>query len=332
MIQKIIGCLLVMMTGMSRADNPPEYKLELVSGSHFDSANFTDEERVIAKELRAIQRAVREEANIGAFVQVDGVFYSLPYEANKVEAQNRASKQFLGGWRFDPYSDVALESELGEYGIQLKYEYRNGEFGPGCLLENPLRYADLNRDSKKELVLLLGGSSQMEWLVFSIELKKVIFSSILLVNHAFIPDEETITISYPNYGKPEHYQYLSDWVEGNPPPMEKGFRSFGKLFFGDFNGDGVFDIVLWRKYFESRQRDDEVKGFIKKDDLLVHYTFTDGQYKKQATDPGVIKGWLFGKGLTWQKGYPNQSECAGQEGKLIPEMHDPLLNDPEVLQ
>ena len=34
----------------------------------------------------------------------------------------------------------------------------------------------------------------------------------------------------------------------------------------------------------------------------------------------------------WQKGYPTLSEYPGEEGQPIPEMHDPLLNDPEVLQ
>jgi hypothetical protein len=46
-----------------------------------------------------------------------------------------------------------------------------------------------------------------------------------------------------------------------------------------------------------------------------------------------VKGWLTSNNLTWwKKGYPSKSECAGQEGQFIPEMHDPLLNDPEVMQ
>jgi hypothetical protein len=44
-----------------------------------------------------------------------------------------------------------------------------------------------------------------------------------------------------------------------------------------------------------------------------------------------VKGWLTAKQLTWKKGYPSKSECAGQEGQFIPEMHDVLLNDPDVL-
>ena len=73
------------------------------------------------------------------------------------------------------------------------------------------------------------------------------------------------------------------------------------------------------------------KGFAKKDELLVHYALVDGEYKKQSTSANTIKGWLATRQLTWQKGFPSQSECPGAEGKLIPELHDPLLNDPDVL-
>ena len=73
------------------------------------------------------------------------------------------------------------------------------------------------------------------------------------------------------------------------------------------------------------------KGFAKKDELLVHYALVDGEYKKQSTSATTIKGWLAARQLTWQKGFPSKSECPGAEGKLIPELHDPLLNDLDVL-
>jgi hypothetical protein len=59
---------------------------------------------------------------------------------------------------------------------------------------------------------------------------------------------------------------------------------------------------------------------------------TTGEYQKQPTDSATVKNWLTTRHLTWQKGYPSRSECPGQEGQLIPEMHDPLLNDAEVMQ
>ncbi|HEX6549060.1 MAG TPA: hypothetical protein VF117_00115, partial [Gammaproteobacteria bacterium] len=64
----------------------------------------------------------------------------------------------------------------------------------------------------------------------------------------------------------------------------------------------------------------------------LFYSLENGVYTKQSTDQAAIKGWLAAKSLTWQKGYPQTSECAGQTGQPIPEMVDPLLNDPDVLK
>jgi len=251
----------------------------------------------------------------------------------KVQSFNLTTNQYLGGWTLETYPEIILEPELAEVGIQPNYENGSkGHGGTGCLMKYPLRYSDLNLDGKKELILLLGSSAQTEWVVFSTELKKVIFSATVSVEHAFQPDAEDIERFYPSYGNPENYQYLSDFVNGNPPAMEKGFKAYGKLFFGDFNNDNVFDIVVWRKYYESRKISDAVKGFEKKNELLVHYQIANGEYKKQPTDQITVKNWLTANNQTWKKGYPNTSECANQQNQLIPEMHDALLNDPEVLQ
>ena len=131
-------------------------------------------------------------------------------------------------------------------------------------------------------------------------------------------------------GGTSEYQYSYD--EGrSPPSLSMGYRTFGKHFFGDLNDDGKQDIILWRKYFESLKQGDAKKGFVKKDELFVHYSLVDGEYKKQSTAADTIKGWLAAKQLSWQQGLPSRSECPGQEGQPIPELHDPLLNDPDVL-
>ena len=73
--------------------------------------------------------------------------------------------------------------------------------------------------------------------------------------------------------------------------------------------------------------------FEKLSDSHLHYKKVNNEYQLQTdTAPETIQGWLTDKNLTWQKGFPSKSECAGQEGQLIPEMHDPLLNDPDVLK
>jgi len=65
---------------------------------------------------------------------------------------------------------------------------------------------------------------------------------------------------------------------------------------------------------------------------FAHYRLYIGQHKKQEVDEATMQNWLSTQQLTWQKGYPSKSESTGEENQLIPEMHDPLLNDPDLLQ
>jgi len=102
----------------------------------------------------------------------------------------------------------------------------------------------------------------------------------------------------------------------------------------DFDANGKSDILIWRKLYESNLGDNPVKGFHLLGEGVFHYEKSAaGEYVfKDDTESNVAKAWLTSNNLTWQKGFPSKSECEGQEGQLIPEMHDPLLNDPEVLR
>lgn len=112
-----------------------------------------------------------------------------------------------------------------------------------------------------------------------------------------------------------------------------GLRAYAKLYFGDFDKDGSPDILAWRKAYRSNPGTNPVKGFTKIEENLQHFKRSStGEYLPQDTSPEIIQNWLSAKNLTWQKGFPSKSECAGEEGRLIPEMHDPLLNDPDVLK
>ena len=197
----------------------------------------------------------------------------------------------------------------------------------GCMEKNPLRYGDVDSDGVKELAVILSNS----FVLFSTTLHKTIFAVMWDVPD-WLSREKTVNEVYEVTNKPDYPQYASAMMYSTNNGISNAYRGYAKLYFGDFNRDGVFDIVVWRKLYESRLQNDPVSGFLFKGNTFVHYSLIDGSYKKQKTKPEDVTGWLNMAQLTWQKGYPSKSECPGQEGQLIPEMHDPLLNDPEVLQ
>lgn len=200
----------------------------------------------------------------------------------------------------------------------------------GCYENSPLRYGDLEGDDQKELVLLIGKNV----IVFSPQLKKVTFSMHYQMDDEM--SESTAADLEIAHNKPTDPQYLANSTE-DAIRIGKGglfgaWRSFTKMFVGHLSSETANDILVWRKLYQSRLVQDSISGFDKKGDVFVHYKLIDGEYKKQSTEQEIIKGWLADKNLTWQKGYPSKSECPGQEDQLIPEMHDPLLNDPDVLK
>ncbi|WP_323816514.1 hypothetical protein [Cellvibrio sp. NN19] len=278
-------------------------------------------------------------------------------KTNEVYGFNLSNKQYLGSWKLNEYPEHLFLS--GEYlaAAAVIAADHGDEFdkpsdplvpvtaltpfyfrsldeskrdAAGCLENHPIRYGDLEGDGKNELVLMLGKNI----VVFSTELKKVSFGM-----HYFMTDEMAPSMSSePEYkhDQPDDPIYLSssteDAVRIGKGGLFPAWRSFSKIYVDHLASENSNDIVLWRKLYQSRYHKDPIKGFEKLGDVLVHYKMVDGEYKKQETEQGVIKGWLEAKNLTWQKGYPSKSECPGHEGQLIPEMHDPLLNDPDVLK
>jgi len=105
------------------------------------------------------------------------------------------------------------------------------------------------------------------------------------------------------------------------------------MYVGDYDNNGSLDIVKWQKIYRSNKKT-ESPAWVQILNEFTHYIRDEtGEYIPQEdTTEQTIQGWLTSNNLTWQKGFPSKSECAGQEGQLIPEMHDPLLNDPDVLQ
>ncbi len=214
-----------------------------------------------------------------------------------------------------------IESEATLTDILVQNQ-RESQFG--CLKNQPLRFGIINGENT--LVSIVN-----ENIIFSSPvLKKPIFRLI------YAREDETLEQYYlDKYGnkKPSTPQYISE--SGMSSDIERIYpaqRSYGKLFEGDFNDDQKQDLIMWRKAYKSRLMNDPIIGYELNAELQVHYQLENGEYKLQQTGKTVLQGWLASKNLTWQTGFPSKSECAGQEGQLIPEMHDPLLNDPDVLK
>ncbi|WP_394201777.1 hypothetical protein [Marinagarivorans algicola] len=257
------------------------------------------------------------------------IWYDFSREL-KIHAIDTVKSNYMGVWPLTrwPYEvdDAEVAAIYAVEGAQEgdvwdRYEsnrYLNTET-LGCLANIPLRYGDLESDGVNELVLPLGNNDQqVDWVVFSPTAGKIIFSARIALQDFFeAPDNA--------------WAYYLSYAAG--PKALMGKRAYAKLYFSDFDKNAKADILVWRKQYSSlTKKNSSGKGFELKHQNYRHYELINGEYLPQKTDSATIKNWLKTSKLTWQKGFPSTSECAGQKGQLIPEMHDVLLNDPDVLQ
>ncbi|WP_082378974.1 hypothetical protein, partial [Marinagarivorans algicola] len=150
----------------------------------------------------------------------------------------------------------------------------------GCLTQTPMRYGDMTGDGAPEIVLFLGDSM----VIFSTKLHKVIFSTLLDLDDA-MPWQDQIDaglILDPN--DKASPQYGSKVLYENVNSTSIGYRGYAKIYLDDFNNDTRRDIVMWRKFYQSRLKNDATPGFEKVRDTWVHYSLDGGEYKLQATD------------------------------------------------
>jgi hypothetical protein len=218
------------------------------------------------------------------------------------------------------YKDLNVETDTSSY------EYTEWLEGVGCMNKSPLRYGDFNGDTNNEVVLFLDN----DLVLFSPNAKKIIFS-MPIDSSDWLTEAESITVGKDVYGTPKH-KYISKYLSQNNT-LGAGHRIYGKLFMADFDDNDKLNIITWHKVYESPLLTSDQQGFIKVRDEYQLFEMADsGEYMVKAIEASAIKNLLVDANLTWQKGYPSKSECEGQEGQLIPEMHDPLLNDPDVLK
>src|SRR5690554_1852325 len=284
-----------------------------------------------------------------AFLRVAGLtdLYSLS-GSNKLYLTNFDTRDVLGNWPLTPWAYLSPPPEL----IAQAEEYDTivddfaGSLGyqVGCLSTAPLRYGDFDKDGRSELVLFIGNTLT----VFSPDYGRTIFSTWLSLNDWLTAEDSLEYYLEEDFSvnkKPENPQYESRIAHKRyyQSVHVPGYRGYSKIYIDDFNKDGNTDILVWKKIYLSKLEKDPQRGFDLVRDEFAHYSRdltaqqkseagVTGEYLPQDTRPETIQNWLSAKNLTWQKGFPSKSECAGEEGKLIPEMHDTLLNDPDVLK
>ncbi|MCL4552267.1 MAG: hypothetical protein M1305_01750 [Candidatus Marsarchaeota archaeon] len=320
----------------------------LKSGVGVTTNNFS--ELVPVSVPLSVARSVHRSVDAGfvhGFVtdEDDSIVYSLS-RGPALHAGDMETRYHIGSWPLVRWGEELTEEVKAIYNYVAvpwdpdQHQYYHeilpgpGGAGIGCLHTSPLRYGDIDKDGEAEVVLFLGLSSQgvtvghLDMVVFSPEQGMVIFSA--RIAHADIGGEVTEE-EYPSSGSLEALpQFVSS--EHQQGLGAAGMQAYAKVFMGDFDEDGVHDIVVWRKRYEPLLIGDDRRGFDLVAEIFSHYRKGEQGYLPQQTPEAIIRSWLSSKGLTWQFGFPSYSECPGEEGQLIPEMHAPLLNDPDVLQ
>ena len=253
----------------------------------------------------------------------------------------------LTRWEGDTYLPDEITTEYAIYGIEpdsedfypaslAVYAAEQADQQFGCLTSAPLRYGDFTGDGSAEVVLMGDDIA-----VFSTQKQKIIFTQRIRLNDWMSADEqervygedfaELMMLHEEDY--PQYFSQMTyDRMSGPKLPASIAYRGYGKLFHGEFSGEGHRDVLAWHKFYGSLMSSSETQGFERISEAFVHYRLVNGDYQREDTPEATIRSWLATNNLTWQSGFPSHSECPGHEGQLIPEMHDPLLNDPDVLQ
>jgi len=311
--------------------------LEFVDGTRQEfGMNFTDEQRLA---LPVISKAIKA-AGLGNKLGMSVSFLNMAetndwyrlYEGPFIVGVDVSQSKLLGNWPIKYWPSEAIETEVLQRYDRVRVSYDNLMMKPtyplGCLNDTPLRYGDLEGDGIKELVVVVGN----RLLVFSPAAEKIVFSLNMRVDDWMIEEDTQAHLEYYPPGLEKRFiPYFQSGANPDYATELPGYRGYGKMYVGDYDNNGRTDILVWRKLYMSTTLI-SAKGFTNVRDSFYHFEKSDdGEYQQQITPDVLIEGWMRAENLTWSQGFPSKSECAGEEGQLIPEMHDPLLNDPDVL-
>jgi len=319
-----------------------------IPGRYDEGYRTPEQQAAIIKLVDIFKKAGEYQMGMLGYVQYQGdEWYSLNRRLN-IQGGDVANQEYLGNWPLTPWAYNQQPKEITDradmHGTIADSFVAGTKYPVGCYGDTPLNYGDLDNDGTNELILFMGNTL----VAFSPQYGRTIFSTWLSLND-WARAEENQSYYEGEYGEnlktAEDPQYDSNLVHnrGRQEDHVPGYRGYSKIYVGDFDKDNNIDILVWRKMYISKMENDSQRGFtlIRNEwnhferDLAAQKASTvgvTGEYLPQDTAQETIQNWLAAANLTWSKGFPSKSECPGEEGKLISEMHDPLLNDPDVLQ
>lgn len=219
----------------------------------------------------------------------------------------------------------------------------------GCLQGYPTTLADINGDDIEDLIFI-GGSGALylpdEQITANTQLAlflgKDFEKELLSINlheedfyFYFHRSGSKYQVSRDKVGSViKDLSHPKEFIRGTPDNVRPGYRTFAKVYFGDFDKDSVQSILVWRRYYLSRKKSDPVKGFEFDREEFELYDFKGGVAKAVGINDKQGHSILDNHQLDWNDGFPSQSKCSNNDGKYPKIMdygHPELsINDPVI--
>ncbi|MCP5078408.1 MAG: hypothetical protein GY951_10185 [Psychromonas sp.] len=200
----------------------------------------------------------------------------------------------------------------------------------GCYLRTALRTSDINLDGQKD-IFMFGGVGEFG----SDEGGQVIKTTLTIYDGSTTQKQFVEELSYENFiiddmGENNTKFQSVGWLQMNDNGslkyvgVRQGVRRFSKLYFKDYDNNGLLDIIIWRKEYGARLKTDNIKGYELQNTEYLRYEESDNGFVRKSTPPVDIELWLNDSKYIWQDGYPKKSEC-GYGVKLIDDYSEPQL-------
>ena len=196
----------------------------------------------------------------------------------------------------------------------------------GCLQGYPLVTLDINNDEEKELLFLGGGGAlYLPDEEVSAYTHLSIFSGENFENNMLTIDihEEKFLFNFDESG--DVYQVVRDqvgqrlkggeydqqFVVGTEKNLRPGYRNFSKVFFGDFDEDGIYSLLVWNREYLSGLKSNVSDGFkLASEDFDIHHINGKKVVSSDfSRDDAMLV--LDKYNLDWNKGFPNMNKCYG---------------------